>query len=190
MDNKKSAIQDTWEDVANALIDATLLSCLPDRTKFPLPRKGEFIDEEKSVRWNREERERLSAAYDEEVKRLNIQKNDAVNAASQRAITLIAKDANISKEKASSVWRFMFEKHHGNVHEIINTREEYIKLAKTLARPEKKKGPPKAIKTALEEIKSLFFELLPVEDQEVRTQYIANFEKEVDKIASYFETAK
>ena len=42
----------------------------PDREQFPYPKIGEVLDEEKSVKWNREEVYRLREAHDEKVKDL------------------------------------------------------------------------------------------------------------------------
>ena len=52
--------------------DMETMSCKPS---FVKPKNGAVIDEDKSVKWNREEVARLQAAYDEEVKRLNTEKN-------------------------------------------------------------------------------------------------------------------
>ena len=107
------------------------MSCRPS-DDFPKTKVGDVIDEEKSVRWNREEVERLRLAYDEEVKRLNREKNAAIVAITDRAIKLIAYEADISEEKAKLLWDFVYERGHA-YGEMFNMLADYIELAEKLS---------------------------------------------------------
>ena len=50
-------------------------SCKPDRDKFPYPKVGSIIDEEKSVKWNRNEVDRQRKNFNTRVENLNKYKN-------------------------------------------------------------------------------------------------------------------
>ena len=124
-------MKDSWEQVEKDYIAAQNMSCKPGEN-FRKVKTGDVIDEERSVRWNREEVERLKEAYAEEVKRLNREKNKNVNKVTDRIISLIAKDASISKEKACVLWNFVFERHHA-YGDIFSVLQDYIDLADALA---------------------------------------------------------
>lgn len=59
-------------DIKCDLEEMANMSCKPSKTK---PKTGDVIDEDKSVKWNREEIIRLQNEYEEEVKALNTAKN-------------------------------------------------------------------------------------------------------------------
>lgn len=126
---KRKKTQDTWEDVEAAYNKACCLSCKPDES-FRKVRTGDIIDEERSVRWNREEVERLKQAYDEEVKRLNRVKNSAVQDAIKRVVRLIADEADISEEKAEILWSFVYREHHE--YDMFQYFDRYIDLVKQI----------------------------------------------------------
>ena len=117
---------DTWETVEACYHDACMMSCKPDAS-FRKVKTGDVIDEEKSVRWNREEVERLKIAYDEEVKRLNRNKNNAIQDATHKAIMLIADEADLSEDKAQILWDFVYERYHA-YGEMFQHIDEYIDL--------------------------------------------------------------
>lgn len=79
----------------------TAFSCRPDREDFPYPKIGSTLDEEKSVRWNREEVDRLRAVYNDEVKKLQKLHNEINKAYENRMTVLLAKEYKLSKEQAS-----------------------------------------------------------------------------------------
>lgn len=125
--NTEYSIQvDTWYDLRKAYEKACGMSCRPDES-FRKVREGDVIDEEKSVRWNREEVQRLKAEYEAEVKRLNTAKNEAVNDVFARAVKLIASDMEVSEEKARILWSFLYDKYHSGG-EMFDQAEEYIDL--------------------------------------------------------------
>ena len=59
-------------DIKCDLEEMANMSCKPSTTK---PKTGDIIDEDKSVKWNREEVVRLQNEYEKEVKELNTAKN-------------------------------------------------------------------------------------------------------------------
>ena len=116
--------KDNLYEIEQAYKKACEMSCRPDAS-FVKVKTGDVIDEEKSVRWNREEVERLQNAYSEEVKRLNREKNKAIGDAADRAIKYIANELNISFEKATVLWDFIYERHHA-YGEMFNVMDDYI----------------------------------------------------------------
>ena len=118
---------DDWEKVERDYRDACSMSCRPDVTVFPKARDGDVIDEDQSVRWNREEVTRRKTAYAEEVKRLNKARNLAVNAATDRAVRLIADELQVKEEKARILWNFLYDKYHA-YGEMFQHVDEYIDL--------------------------------------------------------------
>ena len=121
---------DSWEQIA-ADYDKICATPYKPGESFPNPRTGTIIDEEKSVRWNREEVQRMQDAYKEEVRRLNIILKEAMASIDDRAVALIAYQADLSKEKAAILWDFVSRMHptYGEMFEMI---DEYIELARRL----------------------------------------------------------
>ena len=87
-------------------------SCKPDATEFPKYKKGDIIDENQSVKWNREEIERRIAARDAEVKRLNTIRNKLHNLYETTCIKLLAKEYKILTEEAEIIWKKAYEDEH------------------------------------------------------------------------------
>lgn len=123
---KVASSSDSWEEIEADYRVACSLSCKPDDS-FQKVKTGDIIDEDKSVRWNREEVERLKEAYEEEVKRLKRKQNGAITDATMRAVRLISQEAGVSEEKARILWDFVYEKYHsyGDMFQYI---DEYIDL--------------------------------------------------------------
>ena len=120
-----------WEDIEDAYRDACSMSCKPS-PPFRNPGKNEVLDEEKSVRWNREEVLRLRAEYEEEVKRLNSAKNAAIVDVTKHAIRMIASETGLSEEKARVLWNFIYDKYHSYYGELFGHIEEYVELVDNL----------------------------------------------------------
>ena len=123
---KIASSPDSWEEIEADYRAACSLSCKPDDS-FQKVKTGDVIDEDKSVRWNREEVERLKEVYAEEVKRLNRKKNGAITDATMRAVRLISQEAEVSEEKARILWDFVYEKYHA-YGEMFQHIDEYIDL--------------------------------------------------------------
>ena len=80
-------------------------SCKPDREKFPHYVKNEVIDEDKSVKWNREEVERRNLAFDEEVKRLNRQKNTISQVYEEVIVKVLSKESKVTTSEGKVIWQ-------------------------------------------------------------------------------------
>lgn len=122
----------TWNDVVAKFFDYYNMSCKPD---FKRMKQGTIIDEDKSVRWNKEQVLKNNEDYDKEVARLNTLKNKARDEANECALLYIQNKVgnNCSKDKALSILNFAYEYSHANgINEIGICLEDLIKLARTL----------------------------------------------------------
>ena len=108
---KKNII--SLDEVRDEYEGAQMFSCKPDET-FNRPKIGTVLDEDKSVKWNREEVLRLREAYDEEVKRLNTIKNKMCDNAYGTVLKYISQETGLSEEKAKRFWNFVYNKFHAN----------------------------------------------------------------------------
>ena len=111
-------------------------SCKPDEKEFPKYNRGDIIDEDKSVKWNREEVERCINARTEEVKRLQTLRNKLDNLYEKTAIKVLAKEYKISIKEASILWKYAYEDSHSSgVTSVYDTFSEladmYEELRKT-----------------------------------------------------------
>lgn len=116
--DKMSFATDVASEYNKFLLD---FSCKPDRSKFPYPKVGTVIDEEKSVRWNREEAEKQRAAYAEEVARLNKEKNEISLLYEEEMVKKLAKEYGMSLQEAKVVYKYSYEKGHSDgVFSVLN----------------------------------------------------------------------
>lgn len=84
----------------------------PDEKEFPKYNRGDIIDEDKSVKWNREEIERRINVRAKEVKRLKTLGNKLDNLYEKTIIKALAKKYKISAKEASIIWGKAYEDSH------------------------------------------------------------------------------
>lgn len=103
---KLRTVQEIWKD-----LEATeQMSCKPD---WKRPHTGDVLDEEQSVRWNREEIAKMQKAYDEEVKALNTKKNKTRDALYGEIYQVIRQEVGgITLEDAKKIFWFAYEEKH------------------------------------------------------------------------------
>jgi len=123
---KYTYVSDIEEDYYNFLNHFT---CKPDRTAYPYPKIDTVLDEEKSVRWNREEVERLRAAYDNKVKELNQQKNKIDDAFKTKFIQLLSEDNSLTVDEGKLVYDYAWrESHDDGIYAVRGTFEDIAEL--------------------------------------------------------------
>ena len=110
--------------------DFTLhFSCRPNGEIYPYPKINEVIDEDKSVKWNREEVSRLRERFEKRVEELNKYKNKIIVEYEDRLITLLGKNNNISHDESSKIWSYAYlESHSSGVRDVTSTYEEIADL--------------------------------------------------------------
>lgn len=108
-------------------------SCKPDRDEFPYPDLGMIIDEEKSVKWNREELYRQRAAFEARVEDLNKYKNLIDVNFKEQLNRLLAKDNHITIAENKMLFNFADDMNHSyGIRTVISTYEDLASLYKDL----------------------------------------------------------
>lgn len=104
-------------------------SCKPNREEYPYPRYTDVIDEDKSVKWNREEVDRLRKAFEIRVDELNKWKNLIVNAIEAKIVQILGKDNGISPQESNLIWRYSYsEKHSYGIRDVVSFYEEFVDI--------------------------------------------------------------
>lgn len=113
-------------------------SCTPDAEKFPKVKEGDILDEEKSVRWNREEVERLRNTRAEEVKRLNREKAEINKLYTYGLIKRLAKENHITVDEAKIIWSKAYDMEHSSgVRACVSEFEELADMYDALKNTKK-----------------------------------------------------
>lgn len=108
-------MDNVWTNLGNRLETAWKR---PTRPNSKRPKDGEIIDEEKSVRWNREEVVRRQKAWDAECSRLKKAQNAEIEHISEAIELQIQEDIkaktkrSISKKAATVLWQKAYDRGH------------------------------------------------------------------------------
>lgn len=108
------------------------MSCKPDTVHL---KPGTVIDEEKSVRWNREEVLRRNKEHVEELERLNAEYTKVRDELYAKIYEYIKENVghNCNTEQAKAIWGFAYEfGHPHDFDEICNYLQYAIELASKL----------------------------------------------------------
>lgn len=112
-------------DMAN---EYTKFSCKPKERKYKI---GEVFDDDKSVRWNREEVERRNKLHDEEVKRLNAEKNKMFCEWVLAVKRYIIQETKVKQSKADEIYNYLYGKYHSyGLLEVLANMDELLDLFK------------------------------------------------------------
>ena len=109
------------------------MSCKPANIRKY--KANEIIDEEKSVRWNREEIERRNAIYDKEVANLNTKRNIARDDMYNMIYAYIIAETNCkcNENKAKIIWDYVYrENRHDGIDQIFEALEETLEFVNAL----------------------------------------------------------
>lgn len=101
-------------------------SCKPTGRKYKI---DEVFDDEKSVRWNREEVERRNKLYEEEVKRLNTEKNKMFCEWVYSVKYYIMQETKVKQKKADKIYEYLYREHHSyGLFNVINHLDDLLEL--------------------------------------------------------------
>ena len=130
-----------WTALGNRLETAWKRPTKPNSKR---PKDGEIIDEEKSVRWNREEVVRRQKAWDAECSRLKKAQNAEIEHISEAIELQIQEDIkaktkrSISKKAATILWQKAYDRGHAycfaDIYCAIEDYEELVVAVLTNAR--------------------------------------------------------
>lgn len=108
--NKEAVI--SWEDLQKEFNRISNISCIPkDIKKVP---DNYVYDENRSVKWNKEQVELNNKKYQDELARLNTEKNKARDSVYGLIIKRIQQDVGhgLSYEKAKVLWEYAYKEGH------------------------------------------------------------------------------
>lgn len=137
MSNRKPAKRDdiTWDDIYEKFSFMNNMSCRPrSLTKVS---HDHIFDENKSVKWNREQVEKNNQEYHDEVARLNTEKNKARDAIYESIYEMIQDDVGhgLSRKKAQAIWNLAYAQGHAfGFYNILSRLFDLMKLANALLR--------------------------------------------------------
>ena len=104
----------------------TDFSCKPTCKKY---KNGTVLDEDKSVKWNREEVVKRNLLYDDEVKRLNRKKNRMYTELVNLIQKYIIQETNVSDKTSTKIWNYLYEEYHSyGLTECINHLDDLLEL--------------------------------------------------------------
>lgn len=107
---KKDAIRiKDWDEIAMDFERMQNMSCKPTRRKIKV---GTVIDEDKSVRWNREQVEENNTLFAKEVADLNTAKNKTRDEILQDVYNKIQAETGTSIEAAKEVYNYAYDRGH------------------------------------------------------------------------------
>lgn len=121
-----------WDDIQSAYETVRSMSCVPKSVKKVKP--DHIFDEDKSVKWNREQVEINNAVYRAEVARLFTEKNKARDDVINMIVEKIQSEvgASLSKRKAKAIWEFAYEERHSygfyDVHAYLFKLIDLVKI--------------------------------------------------------------
>lgn len=133
----------TLDEVENKFTEVAHMSSKPDKEKFHCYNKNKelvIIDEDKSVRWNKEEVARRNAEYDAEVKRLHEVVSKAVREAHLLAKSYITQETGMNDAQASIYWEYIYAEYHAYIGDLISHLEELTDLYNQVQEAATKKG--------------------------------------------------
>lgn len=119
----------TLEKIQKEFKAAFKMSLTPDENKFGkrLP-TGYVIDEEKSVRWNREEVERHNEAITNEKERLLSEYNAEIARITAEFIKWIEATYNLNEKEAKIIYSRAYDEHHAYWDDIYDAVDEYCEI--------------------------------------------------------------
>lgn len=113
-------------DIKNDLEDMSTMSCKPSMKR---PKNGDIIDENNSVKWNREEVIRLQNVYDNEVKMLNTAKNKRRDELFKELYKVIRHEVGgITINDANEIFKYVYNNSGSGWTDCFDKLEEIIQL--------------------------------------------------------------
>lgn len=114
-----SAIQKAYEEACN----------MSTKPGYPKPKDDQIIDEDKSVRWNREEVKRLQEQYEEDRIKLRNNREARITIVEHDLFMYIQQEVKCTYLQAKFLWHYIYERyHHISVNDMFAELEELINL--------------------------------------------------------------
>lgn len=109
-------ISNTWYEYMEEFKNINYMNTQPSKLGYVHPNIGTVIDEDKSVRWNKEEVNRLREEYDKKASELKREKDLKFNELKREVLNKIVDelDNKITKESALTIWNRSWEDGHAD----------------------------------------------------------------------------
>lgn len=95
------------EQIKSLFDAAEMLPIKPSFEDFPVYVSTDVIDEDKSVKWNRQEIKKRIDARNNEIERLKSIKHSALKDAHSQALQFVCEKTGMSLQQASILWNFV-----------------------------------------------------------------------------------
>ncbi len=128
-----------WIDIQSEYDTMEKMSCVPVGIKRV--NANHVFDENQSVKWNREQVEANNLRYQQEVARLNTEKNKRRDAIHEKIYKAIQDEVGhgLSRKKALLLWNYAYEKGHScGIREVKGYLDELMELATNLLQDDPK----------------------------------------------------
>ena len=90
---------------------------------------NDVIDDERSVRWNREEVARRNKEYDDEVSRLKTVRTDSLKDMNDHLLRVLRSDYDLKTNEVATIWEYAYDRSHSyGYKETLYTFEEVADL--------------------------------------------------------------
>lgn len=108
----KAVVKD-WDEIRREFEAMQKMSCKPNFSKF---RKDWVIDENQSVKWNRDQVELNNRNYEKAVAELNTKKNKARDSIMEDIYLLIQDEVGfgLDRESAKGIWEYAYAEGHSS----------------------------------------------------------------------------
>lgn len=124
--SKKSIIY--IEDLKELAEDWNRFSCRPTIRKMKI---GEVIDENQSVKWNKEQVIKNNDEYERQVKMLNTEKNNRLTKFQELCYSYIIQETGVSMQTAKKIYWYIYqEKHAFGLIEAIASLDDLLEIFK------------------------------------------------------------
>ena len=105
--------------IARMIEEFGYFSCKPDEEKYPCVASDAILDENKSVKWNREQAKRLRDSYFAKSAEYSQLKGLLVDKCEKRLITLLGESYGFSFKESKRIWDYVFGNFHsGGIFEV------------------------------------------------------------------------
>lgn len=126
MDN--NIAKTTIEDIRNKFEAAAKMPTVPDKGRFAKYLENHVFDEDRSVKWNREEFIRRNTEYNNEITRLRKERSAAENEGHNLAKKYITDRTSMNDKQASIYWSYIWYEHYSSFDDLFQYLDEMVDL--------------------------------------------------------------
>lgn len=122
----------TISDIRRMFEKLRTASVTPDPRRFTKYKEGHVIDENQSVRWNREKVAAANEAYSAEALRLEAAWIEMSRAAHNTAISYLEQELHLGHDRCRIIWHRLYEDNHVYMRGLYNSLDDEIDYIKSI----------------------------------------------------------